>query len=58
MTPAEQKASELHLAKVCEHDAAVRRSGRVHDTLIQWAANARRRAAAIDLSPAQGRLAL
>lgn len=57
-TPAEQRAIELHTALVCEQEAAARADTRPHfaATLRTWAANARRRAAAIDISPSQGSL--
>ncbi len=56
--PAEQRAIELHCARVYLREAAARRARAPHfaPTLRTWAANARRRAAAIDISPSQGSL--
>lgn len=60
MTPApsEQRAIELHCARVYLREAAARRARDPHfaATLRTWAANARRRAAVIDISPSQGSL--
>lgn len=50
------RASHLHTARVLLHEARIRRATqpRFADVLLQWAANARRRAA--ECRPAQGEL--
>lgn len=57
-TPAHERAMQLHCARVYLREAAARRARDPHfaATLRTWAANARRRAAAIDISPSQGSL--
>jgi hypothetical protein len=56
-TPAEERAAEIHAAKVYLAEAWKRGPGtRMHTTLLQWAANARRRAMLIKPEPAQGDL--
>lgn len=59
MSKLTQREIEIHTAKVCLNEARARRltHPRFSATLLQWAANARRRAAAAgNPSPAQGEL--
>jgi hypothetical protein len=57
-TPADERAVQLHCARVYLREARSRRGTAFSTTLLQWAANARRRSLAIDLRPAQRELAL
>ena len=60
-TPAEERELELHSARVYLSEAMRRRAmGQMafSTTLLEWATNARRRAAAIDVTPEQGEFAL
>jgi hypothetical protein len=54
-TPAEEREINLHCARVYLREARIRRASqpKFAATLVEWAANARRRAAAIDARPAQ-----
>lgn len=47
------RATEIHCAKVYLREARARRRTNFFFTLLSWAANARRRAAAIPREPAQ-----
>lgn len=56
-TPAERRDFLLYYARVLLREARARRRQGRHGfdhTLLDWAGNARREAAAIDLTPAQG----
>ncbi|QEH79968.1 hypothetical protein EIK56_18250 [Sphingomonas sp. C8-2] len=61
VSPAEERASHIHCARVYLNEARFRRINRgryagistFHFALLTWAGNARRRAAAIDVRPAQ-----
>lgn len=57
-TPAEERDIALHCARVYLREARLRRATqpRFAATLVEWAANARRRAAAVDVRPEQGSL--
>lgn len=57
-SPAEERAINLHCARVYLREAQARRTSnpRFAATLLTWAGNARRRAAAIDVKPSQGEL--
>lgn len=57
-TPAEWRDFELYQARVLIREARARRksSPAFSATLLEWAANARRRAMAIDVRPAQADL--
>jgi len=54
-TPAEERAMLFHCARVYIREARARRARhpRFADDLLRWAANTRRRAMAIDVSPRQ-----
>lgn len=53
-TPAEKRAFLIYCAHVCLREARARRKGRAfHQSLIEWAAKARREAAALDTRPPQ-----
>lgn len=56
LAPAERKASLIHCARVYLREAHARRGTAFSETLRTWAGNARREAAAIDLSPLQREL--
>lgn len=57
-TPAQERDVQIHCAKVYLREARARRvlHPRFAGTLLQWAANCRRRASEIDTRPAQGSL--
>ena len=57
-SPADERATLIHCARVYLNEARARRIShpRQAASLLIWAGNARRRAAAIDTRPAQGRL--
>ncbi|WEK42937.1 MAG: hypothetical protein P0Y64_16590 [Candidatus Sphingomonas colombiensis] len=53
-TPAEQRDFEIYYARVLMREARARRRARSFSAaLLEWAGNARRRALAINISPAQ-----
>ncbi len=51
--PAEQRDFEIYYARVLMREARARRGTPFAADLTAWAANARRRASAINISPAQ-----
>ena len=59
LPPAERRAMLIHCARVYLHEARFRRRHAYaclrgfHHTMLIWAGNARRQAAAIDVRPAQ-----
>ena len=55
-SPAARRAFLIYYARVLLREARARRSSAFAASLLLWAGQARREAAAIDLSPAQGRL--
>jgi hypothetical protein len=57
-TPQEEREFHIHAAKVFLREAQARRtrSPGFAQTLLDWAANSRQRAAAINLKPKQGEL--
>lgn len=58
-TPSERRATLLHIAAVDEREAAARQhQPEFAAWLLECAARARAEAAAIDTTPAQGRLAI